>query len=138
MNAGGLAVVRRVSGGLHLLLAGAIALLVVAQVYLIGAYIFGAGTDALDAHTNVGWTAHSLELLIFLVALIAWLPVRDIALSLGLAVLGTVQVSLASGSEWVGALHPLLALAVLGLAGHLVQRGLQRRRTRVSAAGAPS
>jgi hypothetical protein len=128
MNAGGLAVVRRVSGGLHLLLAGVILLAVCVQVYLIGAYIFGAGTDVLDAHTDVGWTAHSLELLIFLVALIAWLPGRDIALSLGLAVIGTVQVTLASESEWVGALHPLLALAVLGLAGLLLQRGLLRRR----------
>jgi hypothetical protein len=123
-----MAVVRRVSGGLHLFLAGAILLAVCAQVYLIGAYVFGAGTDALDAHTNVGWSAHSLELLLFLVALIAWLPGRDIALSLGLAVIGTVQVVLASESEWVGALHPLLALAVLGMSGLLLQRGLRRRR----------
>jgi hypothetical protein len=133
MNAGGIAVVRRMSGGLHLFLAGAILLAVCAQVYLIGAYIFGAGTDALDAHTDVGWTAHSLELLIFLIALIAWLPRDDILLSLGLAVIGTLQVTLASESEWVGALHPLLALAVLGLAGLLLQRGLHRRRSRRAA-----
>jgi len=123
-----MAVVRRVSSGLHLLIAGLILLAVCAQVYLIGAYIFGAGTDALDAHENVGWSAHTLELLIFLVALIAWLPRGDIALSLGLAVIGTVQVVLASETEWVGALHPLLALAVLGMSGLLLQRGLRRRR----------
>jgi Family of unknown function (DUF6220) len=128
MNAGGIAVVRRVSGGLHLFLAAAILLAVCAQVYLIGAYIFGAGTDALDAHKDVGWTAHSLELLLFLVSLAAWLPGRDIGLSLGLAVIGTVQVTLASESEWVGALHPLLALAVLAFSWLLLQRGVRRRR----------
>ena len=128
MNAGGLAVVRRVTGGLHLFLAAAIILAVCVQAYLIGAYIFGAGTDALNSHKDIGWTAHSFELLLFLMALIAWLPGRDIALSLGLAVIGTVQVTLASESEWVGALHPLLALAVFVLAGWLLQRGLQRRR----------
>jgi Family of unknown function (DUF6220) len=128
MNASGMVLVRRVSGSLHLLLAAAILLAVCAQVYLIGAYIFGAGTDALDAHTDVGWTAHSLELLIFLVALIAWLPRPDIWLSLGLAVIGTVQVTLATETEWVGALHPLLALAVLALCWLLLQRGLRRRR----------
>jgi hypothetical protein len=128
MNASGMVLVRRVSGSLHLLLAAVILLAVCAQVYLIGAYIFGAGTDALDAHTDVGWTAHSLELLIFLVALIAWLPRPDIWLSLGLAVIGTVQVTLASETEWVGALHPLLALAVLALCWLLLQRGLRRQR----------
>jgi hypothetical protein len=128
MNAGGLAVVRRVTGGLHLFLAAAIVIAVCVQVYLIGAYVFGAGTDALDAHKDVGWSAHSLELLLFLMALIAWLPGRDIGLSLGLAVIGTVQVTLASESKWVGALHPLLALAVFVLSGWLIQRGLQRRR----------
>jgi hypothetical protein len=128
MNAGGMAVVRRVTGGLHLFLAAAIVIAVCVQVYLIGAYVFGAGTDALDAHEDVGWATHTLELLLFLMALIAWLPGRDIALSLGLAVIGTVQVTLASESKWVGALHPLLALAVFVLAGWIIQRGLQRRR----------
>jgi hypothetical protein len=121
-------VVRRVTGGLHLFLAAAIVIAVCVQVYLIGAYVFGAGTDALDAHEDVGWATHTLELLLFLMALIAWLPGRDIALSLGLAVIGTVQVTLASESKWVGALHPLLALAVFVLAGWIIQRGLQRRR----------
>jgi hypothetical protein len=128
MNASGLVLVRRVGGSLHLLLAGVILLAVCAQVYLIGAYIFGAGTDALDAHTDVGWAAHSLELLIFLVALIAWLPRRDIWMSLALALIGTLQVTLASETEWVGALHPLLALAVLALCWFLLQRGLRRRQ----------
>src|SRR5262245_26186258 len=52
------------------------------QVYLIGAYIFGAGSDALDAHTNLGFTVHGLEVLLLLVALAAWLPRADVGLSL--------------------------------------------------------
>jgi hypothetical protein len=56
---------------------------------LIGAYIFGAGSDALDAHTNVGFTVHGLEVLLFLVALAAWLPRADVGLSLLMALLGT-------------------------------------------------
>jgi hypothetical protein len=129
-RASGITVVRRGGGYLHLLLAGLIVLAVCVQVYLIGAYVFGAGTDALDAHKDLGWTAHTMELVLFLMSLIAWLPGRDIALSLGLAVIGTVQVTLASGSEWVGALHPLLALAVLALAWLILQRGLRRVRAR--------
>ena len=46
---------------LHLVIAAAIVVGVFAQVYLIGAYIFGAGRDALDAHEGVGWAVHSLE-----------------------------------------------------------------------------
>ena len=47
-----------------------------------GAYISGAGSDALTA---VGFTVHLLEVLRFLVALVAWLPRADV----GLALLGT-------------------------------------------------
>src|SRR5215207_1515153 len=74
---GSLAVLRRAAAWLHLALALAIALGVFLQVYLIGAYIFGAGSDALDAHTTVGFTVHGLEVLLFLVALVAWLPRLD-------------------------------------------------------------
>jgi hypothetical protein len=119
---------RAALGLLHLGLALLVVAGVVVQVYLIGGYIFGAGQGALDAHIGVGWMVHTAELLVFLIALAAWLPRGEIGLSLALAVLGTVQVLLSSGEEWVGALHPLLALLVLGLAGVLAQRGLRRRR----------
>src|SRR5215210_3021272 len=66
---GGVAALRRGAAWLHLALALAIALGVFLQVYLIGAYIFGAGSDALDAHPTVGFTVHGLEVLLFLVAL---------------------------------------------------------------------
>jgi hypothetical protein len=115
---------------LHLALALAIALGVFLQVYLIGAYIFGAGSDALDAHTTVGFTVHGLEVLVFLVALVAWLPRADVGLSLLLALLGTTQIALADAHGWTGGLHPLGALLVLVLAGAIVRRDRQRRRRR--------
>jgi hypothetical protein len=98
------------------------------QVYLIGAYVFGAGQGALDAHETVGFTVHGLEVLIFVTAIVAWLPRADLGLSLLLAVIGTVQVSLANGHRWVGGLHPLLALVVLTLAATLALRAIRRHR----------
>jgi hypothetical protein len=112
---------------LHLALAVLIVAGVFVQVYLIGAYVFGAGIDALDAHESVGFTVHGLEMLILLVALAAWLPRADLALSLALAVGGTVQVMFASSTgPWVAALHPLGALLVLVVGALLARRGLAR------------
>ena len=57
-------------------------------------------------------------MLIFVVALISG---RERVLCLVLALLGTVQIALAGGDAWVGGLHPLFALVVLGLAGLIVR-----------------
>ena len=119
---------RRIVGVIHLALAAVIIVAVCVQVYLIGAYIFGAGVDALDAHKSIGFTTHGIEVLVLIVALIAWLPRTDLWISLALAVIGTAQITLASSTKWVGALHPLFALAVLALASLLVRRGLDRVR----------
>jgi hypothetical protein len=80
----------------HLGLAVLVVAGVFAQVYLIGAYIFGAGPEALDAHRTVGFTVHGFEVLILLAALVAWLPRADLGLSLLMAVGGTVQLALAA------------------------------------------
>src|SRR5919202_6541375 len=125
---GGVAALRRGAAWLHLALALVIALGVFVQVYLIGAYIFGAGSGALDAHRSAGFTVHGLEVLLFVVGLVAWLPRADLGLSLLMALLGTTQIALASEHGWTGGLHPLGALLVLGLAAAIVRRGLQRRR----------
>jgi hypothetical protein len=116
------------AGWVHLALAVAIVAGVFVQVYLIGAYIFGAGQGALDAHRTAGFTVHGLEVLLLVAALIARLPRRDLGLSLLLAVIGTVQVSLASAHGWTGGLHPLLALVVLTLAATLARRSLRAHR----------
>ncbi len=120
--------VRRGARVLHLVLAGAIVVGVFAQVYLIGGYIFGAGQGALDAHKSVGFAVHALEVLVLIAALVAWLARADLLLSLLLALVGTIQIALADGDRWVGALHPLFALIVLVLAGVLLRRGIEARR----------
>jgi hypothetical protein len=125
---GALRQVARGAGALHLVLAAAIVLGVFAQVYLIGAYVFGAGAGALDAHRSAGFSVHGLEVLVLVCALVARLPRADRALSLLLALVGTAQIALASSSRWVGGLHPLFALVVLGLAVALARRGVRRRR----------
>lgn len=113
---------------LHAALALAVVVAVFVQVYLIGAYIFGAGPDALDAHRTVGFIANELEGAVLIAALLAWLPRTDLVLSLLLAVIGTAQVTLANGHRWVGALHPVGALFVLGIATALVSRAVTWRR----------
>jgi hypothetical protein len=120
--------IRRGAFWAHLGLAMLVVAGVFAQVYLIGAYIFGAGTEALDAHRSVGFTVHAFEVLILLAALVAWLPRPDLGLSLLMAVGGTVQLALAGADRWTGALHPLGALFVLVLGGALVRRDLRHRR----------
>ena len=125
-----LSTARRAAAGLHLVLAATIVLAVFAQVYLIGAYVFGAGSGPLDAHRAVGFTTHGLEVLLLLVALVAWLPRAELLLSLALAVVGTLQIALASAHRWTGGLHPLGALVVLALATLVVRRDLALRRGR--------
>ena len=120
--------VRRAGDWLNLAFAAAIVIGVFVQVYLIGSYIFGAGQGALDAHRAVGFTLQGPELFVLLTALIAWLPRIDLTLSFLVAIVGFVQAGLASAHQWVGGLHPLLALVVLSLAATLALRGLRRHR----------
>jgi hypothetical protein len=119
---------RRGATWVHLGLAVLVAAGVFAQVYLIGAYIFGAGSGALDAHRSVGFTVHGFEVLIFIAALVAWLPRGDVLLSLLMAVGGTIQLALSDATKWTGALHPLGALFVLVLAAELIRRDARRLR----------
>src|SRR5262249_7971566 len=108
----------------------AVVLGVFLQVYLIGSYIFGAGQGALDAHKSMGWTVHGFEMLVFVAALVAWLPRGDLVLSLLLAVIGTAPVALASAHRCVGGLPRRLARGAVGLAAALAGRGIRRRRDR--------
>lgn len=120
--------IRRGATWAHLGLAVLVVAGVFVQVYLIGAYIFGAGVEALDAHRTVGFTVHGFEVLILITALVAWLPRADLGLSLLMAVGGTVQLALSGAEKWTGALHPLGALFVLILGAALVRRDLRHRR----------
>lgn len=120
--------VRRAADWLNLAFASAIVVGVFVQVYLIGSYIFGAGQGALDAHRAVGFALQGPELFVLLTALIASLPRIDLLFSLLVAVVGFVQAFLASTHEWVGGLHPLLALVLFSLATPLALRGIRRHR----------
>lgn len=107
---------------------------VFAQAYLIGAWIQGAGAGALDAHRWAGNAVHGLQAVVLLAALAGmWRRWADIGLAVALLVVGTVQIGLADGGDWVGGLHAFLALAVLVLATVIAHRaaralGLGRHR----------
>ena len=105
----------------QLVLAAAVAVGVWVQVYLIASHLFGAA-DALDLHKTVGEIMRGLEVLVFLAAFGAWWRNwGKIGHAFGLAAVGTIQISLTSGDEWVGGFHGLLALAILTMAVFIVK-----------------
>src|SRR6187455_1424302 len=106
-----------------------IAIGVVVQVFLAGLGIFGA--ESFDAHEGFGWTLHTAAIVLFLLALIGPRTGRDIGQSFGLLALMTVQILLVGTRDdtpGLAALHPVLALFVLGLAFHIGMPALSRRR----------
>ena len=100
-----------------------IVLLGVLQFFLAGLGIFGA--ESFSAHETVGGILHGLTVLVFLLAIAGPRSGRDIGLGFALAALTTLQISLPElrdDSAWLAAFHPVLALAVLGLAAHIGRR----------------
>jgi len=111
---------------INLVLAALVVVGVFVQVYLIASYIFGAGTDALDAHKDLGNVVHIVEVLTFLAAIPAfWKRWGEIGWSFALGVIGTIQLGFASGDEWVGGIHGMLALVVLILAAIVTHRAMR-------------
>lgn len=110
-----------VRGGFNVAFRVAMALIVlgvVVQIYLAGLGLFG--TEGFGTHEDFGWMIHTIGLIAVLLAIIG--PRTKVAIlgALGLTVLNTVQIMLSQAdSAGVAALHPTLALAVLGLAGWL-------------------
>lgn len=92
------------------------------QVYLITAYIFGAGSSALDAHKTLGNVVLLAEILAGVAGVVAWRGSPLMGMSIGLPLIGVLQVLLAQGTHWVGGLHGLFALLVVGLAISLLVR----------------
>jgi hypothetical protein len=129
---------RRLFIWLSLLLAAAVIVGLVLQLYFIAAWIFGSG-GALDAHKNVGtFVVHPLEIFAFVAALIGWWRAwRNVLWSLALPILGTVQIFFVGdlqdpGNGWVHGLHGGLVLFVAAIAAIIVRRevdtlGLRRR-----------
>jgi hypothetical protein len=114
--------------------------LIVLQVYLAGEGIFGlnvihhsddcdkhganlaqapciGNTKTLDAHRALGFFLTGPGAILFLiVALIAWHPnMRIRVISILVPILTFVQMLLPGGGRWVGALHPVNAILILGM-----------------------
>ena len=103
-------------------------------MFLAGLGIFGA--ESFDAHEGFGWLLHTAAIVVFLLALLGPRTGRAIGLSFGLLVLMTIQIMLVNARDdtpYLAALHPTLALFVLGLAAHIGMPLVSRRR----AASAP-
>ena len=97
-----------------------IVLLGVVQFFLVGLGFFAGET--FDAHKDVGWGLHSLTVLVLLLAILGPRTKRDIGLGAALFVVTTIQTALPGVRDdagWLAAFHPVLALAVLGLAAHI-------------------
>ena len=95
----------------------------VLQFFLAGLGIFGA--SSFSAHEGVGYTFHTIAVIVFLLALAGPRTGRDIGLGALFAVLATVQVylpELRGDVPELAAVHPLLALLLLGLAAHIGRR----------------
>lgn len=120
--------VQRGCAWLYVLTASIVALGVLLQAFSIAAYVRGAGHDALELHQTGGFVTHSVEIVVFLAALIGyWGSWKRVGLALLLPVVGTIQVVLIGDTDargsWINGLHGLLALVVLLLAVALAQEG---------------
>lgn len=99
----------------------------VVQFFLAGLGIFGA--SSFSAHEGVGYLFHTLTVIVFLLALAGPRTGQDIGMGFLLAVLATVQTylpQLRGDAPALAAIHPLLALFLLGLASHIGSRYLGR------------
>jgi hypothetical protein len=112
-----------------------VAAAVLVQAFSIAAYVRGAGTGARDLHVSVGFITHSVEIVVFLLALAAfWGAWRPVGLALLLQLVGRLQLFLIGDTDepggWVNGLHGLFALVVLALAVALAEVGRRALTTR--------
>ena len=106
-----------------------IAVGIVVQVFVAGLGIFGA--ESFEAHETFGGILHGLTILVFLLAIAGPRTARTIGMGFALAALVTIQIALVGARDdapGLAALHPVLALFVLGLAFHIGMPALSRRR----------
>ena len=95
----------------------------VLQFFLAGLGFFGS--EGFDAHESVGRALHGVTILVVLLAVAGPRTGRDIGMSVVLLLITTLQTflpELRDDAPWLAAFHPVLALAVLGLAAHIGQR----------------
>ena len=106
---------------------------VVAQFFLVGYGLFamhaGSTIDnahSLKAHRDSGWAISEVGVvLILLLVLLSWPKPKTLGLYLGLIVLAVAMPFLAKKGvdhKWIGMLHPVDAMLLLGLSGFLAHR----------------
>jgi uncharacterized protein DUF6220 len=112
------------------------AALVVLQVFFAGLGIFGA--SSFDTHKSFGNALHGLTAILLVLAIVGPRTGRDIGMAAGLVILVTIQIGLVSARDdapGLAALHPVLALAAIGLAVHMGMHALRGRRAVPATAG---
>src|SRR3954469_19363904 len=121
---------------------------VIVQFFLVGYGLFamkhGATIEnakSLDAHRGLGWILSEFgAILMLILVLLAWPARRLLGLWVLLAVLAFFQAILAESgyNHWgLGMFHPVNALLLLGLSGHLA-RYAWKSRTSTEEAPAPA
>jgi hypothetical protein len=109
--------ISRVYAGLALVAMAAVVL----QFFLAGVGIFGAGS--IQAHRVIGYIVTLAAVLLLLLALVGQMGRPRIMFSAVLLLLLIVQIALIESKQpWVEALHPLNALAILGVTAQLAMR----------------
>lgn len=131
---------RRTFLWIQLILAAAVTVGVFLQAFSITAYVRGAGEGALDMHSAVGGITHIVEIVVFLVAFVAWWKAwGQIALAFSLALIGTIQLFAIGDTDesggWGNGFHGLLALVVLVLAAVIAHRDMRVLGLRWSSRG---
>jgi hypothetical protein len=112
------------------------ALAVVLEFFLAGAGAFGQKVDvplpdqkSWDPHRALGYSLAAASVVLLVLCLIWWSERIWLLSTLLLFILTVVQSLLAHAGEhhrWVGALHPVNAIAVLGLSAFLAHRAWWR------------
>ena len=125
--------------------------LIIVQMFLAGEGVFRlrtvydsdtckkavcGGSTTLDPHRFLGFVlTEPLALLFLITALLAWYPDRRVrTVSIVAPILTFVQLVLAGIGKWVGGLHVLNAVLILGMYGWLTYR---LRREQPASAEAP-
>ena len=123
---------------------------VIVQFFLVGVGLFGMkhgatidNAHSLNAHRDFGWILTELGGgLMLILVLLAWPKPRTLGLYILLVVLAfPVQPVLASSGyhhRFVGMLHPVNALLLLGLSGYLAHHAWAIRRRDASVIAAPA
>lgn len=109
---------------------------VIAQFFLAGIGLFGAGSY--EAHIQLGWALHGVAMVGVVAAVVRPRTARAMIGSAALLAALTIQVSLPglrNDAPWLAAFHPVLALAILYLAAKIGMPALQSTKAQPANVG---